>query len=225
MNVALLYSCLVVGCAHLSVKCFSGLDSSSDRNIQTQWFLVHAIVNLDICRLTYGTLYEVLKDPMHSMDADFHADSPLSSQTPMGLVLVLHVYHMLLYKLSKDDVFHHLLFITFLTLPGFVYRWGILGNFQGFFMCGLPGGMIYALLALQRIGYLKRVNEPHFSMVMNAYVRLPGVICSTSIALSILISGMAIDVPYIFFYLQLLLAPFNAIYYAHQSVQRSRRRG
>ena len=55
---------------------------------------------------------------------------------------------MLAFKLSGAEMFHHLLFIPTLGFPGQLFNWGATGNFQAFFISGLPGGIDYFLLSI-----------------------------------------------------------------------------
>lgn len=115
---------------------------------RVQWFVVHALVNGLISFLTIPSLFITLYSPFQSL---LH-EGIASTKFPMCLVLWLHAYHILYHNLTSQDIFHHFIFISFLTYPGYFYFWGCLGNFQLFFICGLPGCLIYALLAAQKCG-------------------------------------------------------------------------
>jgi hypothetical protein len=137
----------------------------------------------------------------------------------MCLSIWIHIYHALFYNLSKEDLFHHIIFATLLPVPGYIYDWGTISNCNLFFICGLPGGMIYALLTLQKCGYLLKLNEPYFSMVINVFLRCPGIL-ACSIVLSYNLWNGNVNVPLPFTIIQILLCPFNAIYYTNQSIRR-----
>jgi hypothetical protein len=63
-------------------------------------------------------------------------------------------------KLSAAEYFHHGLFIPTLGFPGQIFAFGALGAWQAFFISGLPGGIDYLLLGLQKCGYAQRPNLP-----------------------------------------------------------------
>ena len=71
------------------------------------------------------------------------------------------------YAVTPADYFHHGLFIPTIALPGQVYRWGPLSNFQAFFISGLPGGIDYLLLGLQKVGKLNHMTEKRINANLN----------------------------------------------------------
>ena len=95
----------------------------------------------------------------------------------------VHVYHMLAFKLSGPEYFHHLLFIPTLGFPGQLFDWGAMGNFQAFFISGLPGGIDYYLLS---VGY-DRLEQKHISANLNIWCRMPGLlVCGLLLYISLL---------------------------------------
>jgi hypothetical protein len=185
-----------------------------------RWFFVHAIVNLLITVHTTHSLFATLSNPLESLNPFLHKGE---TEFPMCLALWLHFYHIVCYKLSKEDIFHHALFCSLLTLPGYYYEWGVLGNFGLFFICGLPGGLIYLLLFLQKIGFLVYIREPVFSAYINTFVRAPGILIANFIILISLLRGSVYHSPLWAMLIQLIFGPFNAIYYANQSIKRANR--
>ena len=82
-------------------------------------------------------------------------------------------------RLSGADYFHHLVFIPTIAFPGQVFRWGALGNFQAFFISGLPGGLDYCMLGLQKVGMLNAMTEKRVNANLNTWLRTPGILTST----------------------------------------------
>lgn len=123
---------------------------------------------------------------------------------------------MIAFKLSAAEYFHHLLFIPTLGFPGQYFDWGALGNVQAFFISGLPGGIDYYLLSLK----VDKLLQKQISANLNIWCRMPGLImCFIMLYESLLYkSDDAIFPPTFFCLVQLILPPYNALYYCKQAV-------
>lgn len=209
-------SCSCIIFSHLVSTFFIPLNSYKRKQIT--WFSIHAFVNFVISYYSFTCVYYTLLYPEKSTQYEYQKELKIT-KFPMCLSIWIHIYHALFYNLSNEDLFHHVLFATLLPVPGYIYDWGIISNCNLFFICGLPGGLIYMLLAFQKCGYFLNVNEPYFSMIVNVFIRCPGIlISSTILCYNLYIDN--IDVPLLFSLIQVVLCPFNAIYYTHQSVIR-----
>jgi hypothetical protein len=187
-----------------------------------RWFAVHAIINLIISINTCTSVYKTIQNPSHAADVKLFENTFENRKFPMCLVLWLHLYHVVFYPLSSQDVFHHFLFVTLLPIPGYVFDWGIIGNCNLFFICGSPGFLIYLLLTMQKCGMFLTIDEPRFSAFVNILFRCPGIILSSMVLLQNTISGVC-TAPIIAILIQISIGCFNAVYYAHQSMERMER--
>jgi len=124
--------------------------------------------------------------------------------------------------LLSSSLVKNMLFVTFLPLPGYIFDWGIIGNCNLFFICGLPGFLIYLVLILHKCGMFLTIDEPRFSAFVNVLFRCPGIILSSMVLLQNTISGVC-TAPIIAIVIQISLGCFNALYYAHQSIERTLR--
>ena len=59
----------------------------------------------------------------------------------------MHMYHMLRFRLSRDDPFHHILFMPSIGGGHFLYSFGTSGNILCFFISEFLGGLDYLMLA------------------------------------------------------------------------------
>ena len=183
----------------------------------TRWFFVHFVVNSIIFVFTIPHVLAAFFDIANLSQGETYAQ-----KFPIVLALWVHLYHFLFFKMTKEDVFHHLVFIPTIALPGYMYDWAGIGNIQLFFICGFPGGVIYLVLFLQKTSSLY-LNEPKISAIMNVCCRMPGVL----IANGLLVHAYRNDhvsPPLWAFLLQVVLAPMNSIYYARQSYKRATRK-
>jgi|MDTB01.1.fsa_nt_gb hypothetical protein len=198
----------------------STFNLSKDTRNSTRWFIEHAIMNYIISILTTPHIVSALDDIDKVLDANHHGDTRL----PLCLAVVLHVYHTLFFGLSEEDKLHHMVFVSLLAIPGLAWQWGVLGSCQCFFICGLPGAIIYTLLAFRRLGYMQHVNEPMVSYTMNVFVRAPGILaCTFAFVYTIWKGNPLPNAPILAWILQILFAPINGIYYAAQSRNRLNR--
>lgn len=203
------------------VKCLNFYDRLSDT---TRWLQLHAVVNWVITMLTIPAFLAFIQEPGNAMIVDSSTILQIAddlwhpcSKYPMTLVVALHVYHIIgPFRLSEADWFHHLLFITFLAIPGAIYHWGVLANWFAFFACGLPGAIDYTLLCFQKGDVLSWVPQKQVSSWMNTWIRAPGILMGASIGYVFLVS-QKYNVPRWALVLQLFLLPFNAIYYNRQA--------
>jgi hypothetical protein len=183
------------------------------KRADTRWCFVHAVANLVVaaCTLRFVLRADTLDEP--------------EARFPITLAVALHAYHALRYELSRADWIHHAVFVPTIAVPGLLYDWRNLGNAQLFFMCGLPGAVLYAVVVARRASPAARraLPEARISAAVNVGVRAPGVLLSCARLLRAHRAGALPGVPTPFVLLQLALAPANALYYAHEAVARARR--
>lgn len=194
---------------HLGAK-WALPDSALPKAAHTRWCAIHAIVNLALCTVAWPDLVAVARAPVQSP-----LEPPTSTQ-PVALALWLHLYHSVCYALSVDDMAHHLLFALLLGVPSYIHARRIT-NAMLFFLSGLPGALIYALVALRRVGICRAWDEPRFSLAVNTGLRAPGILCGVACVLA---QPHVAGVPRVVLAMQVGLPALNAIYYTHQSWRR-----
>ena len=130
-----------------------------------RWYLLHAIGNMVVAGLCVPDLWFWSLNPPASMSASYCRTLPFPgcSDWPTVLIVAMHVYHMMRFKLTNDDLFHHLLFVPLIGGIHFCYPLGVSNNILAFFISGLPGALDYLLLALVKEGHItsfieKRLN-------------------------------------------------------------------
>ena len=113
----------------------------------SRWFQLHFVGNMFICYFSGKNLLQLRNiQPTELIE--------YNDNTMMCCVItfVLHLYHTLFFKMSTTDFYHHLYFV-FLTgiLLGIIYPNIYLSlSISTFFISGLPGGIVYFLLCLQK---------------------------------------------------------------------------
>jgi hypothetical protein len=147
----------------VSLLAFCGIDSAlTSIGLEGVYYAVHTIHNAGIVYLTAPEVYQTLTD-FNSV-----AGAP-TNYFAAELVFALHLYHFLYYwrKFRFDDWLHHILMIGIALPIGITVPSGTLLGFSLFFTTGLPGGVGYAALWLERNGCLSRLREKQVSQVMN----------------------------------------------------------
>ena len=186
---------------------------SPARDAALRFFLLHVEANAAITWLAWPDARATAVDPAASVQSPF-------THWPLKIALALHLYHFKDYAtLSPVDWAHHLsvLALTGLTLSAHHYT-GPLCNFCLFFICGLPGGIDYALLVGRKWGWVPRLQEKRINAYLHMWIRAPGLIAYAAIAIictpqtSNPLRGITLS----FFTLPVV---FNALYFAHRVVE------
>lgn len=142
-----------------------------------RWFLLHALGNLVVAVMSLPDIIFWFKDTSAAMSVAYCKTLPFPgcSDWPTCLIISMHVYHMISFKLSADDLFHHLLFVPLIGGVNFAYPWGVSGNILSFFISGLPGGIDYLMLAAVKTGHLDSYTEKRINCSINTWIRGPGI--------------------------------------------------
>lgn len=92
-----------------------------------------------------------------------------------------HSYHTLLTLralggegLNREDLVHHLVSGIGVPAIGVCMPFGRLLSLVNFFMCGVPGGVDYALLVAVKYGVIGRMREKRVNRMLNLVLRMPG---------------------------------------------------
>ena len=150
-----------------------------------RWFLLHAIGNLVVAALSLPDLFNWWANPGGALSIGYCTELPFPgcSDWPTVLIVAMHIYHMLAFRLSGDDLFHHLLFVPLIGGVNFAYAWGVAGNILSFFISGLPGGVDYLMLAAVKSGRLSSYTEKRVNCSINTWIRGPGITAFCTIVL------------------------------------------
>ena len=176
------------------------------------YFLLHFIVNLINTFLLIPLINHLIYDPLgDNLDISYWVN--LNEIYPM--IIGLHTFHLIhIYKkIYYDEIFHHITTHIFwyyiLELKNPIYIAGIIG------MSGIPGGITYLMLFLQKYNYLSKQTEKKISMYLNIWVRMPiCIIFSTLLYIKSLTNNV--------FYGTLFMSIFtmiNGIHFMHNIIE------
>ena len=187
----------------------------------TRWFFLHAFANLLVCATALPALIATFADPHSAMDSRVYDDTSLfgtASIWPLAIVNSVHIYHMVGgFMLNSADYFHHLLFVPTCGFPGQLLPWGAVEPAGAFFISGLPGGVSYFLLGLQKVGKLQSITEKRVTANINTWVRTPGILFTSFVVYQGMVYARH-TLPLWAVALQTVLPLYNALYYNKQAV-------
>ena len=198
------------------------------KDTKAHWYFLHSLANAYICSVTIYDVFNVFMEPEYALFRPI--DLPPINYSNSIMIGALHIFHLVMYwkDITRDDLFHHLLFVTFNQCAQFypilsgwkVYQWGSSLNAINFFTCGLPGGLDYFFLGLTKIGKMQRLTHKRLQVVINVWLRCPGIFSSVSISLfesyrnykNVPFSGVVIA------HVCFVLIGYNAIHYMERVV-------
>jgi len=147
------------------------------RHTNARYFALHVICNCWISLLCLPDLYHMVIDPIGAL-----SQRVTTNHWPTCLVFSIHVYHMLAFRgLQWIDWLHHILMVVIgapLLITGEV---GPLMNFNNFFMCGVPGGLDYAMLFAVKHGWMSPLQEKKYNSSVNVWIREPSLVCTATL--------------------------------------------
>ena len=146
--------------------------------IEGRYYLLHTITNFIVVYLTTSDLIFTYCNFINFMNYPMN-------YTAMTLTFGLHLYHTIWYfkKLRFDDWLHHILTCGIaLPLAAFSNAGSLLGH-SLFYTTGLPGGIDYMMLFLNRNGYIKKITQKKINNFLNLWVRCPGCISHTALTI------------------------------------------
>jgi len=148
------------------------------RHTKARWFALHVIANVWISILCLPDLWYLASNPIEALT------QTSVNHWPTSLVFSVHVYHMCFFRnLQWIDWLHHILMVVIgapMLITGEV---GPLMNFNHFFMCGVPGGVDYAMLFAVKHGWMEPLQEKHYNLAINVWVRAPALVATAVLAL------------------------------------------
>ncbi len=143
----------------------------------TSYFLFHFIVNAIITCMCLPYFLTLFYDPNginESYDDEYISKYWYIKYT-YPILIGLHTYHLIDYKnINTSEIIHHIItyifyYISYKLQHPFYYVHLIC-------MSGVPGGITYYMLFLEKINGITSITEKYISMCINFWIRCPGCI-------------------------------------------------
>lgn len=141
------------------------------------WYLLHFLGNIWIVILCFHPIKELMNDPL------LHLFNPTPYYDSTFAIITLHLYHLLFFKCTKGDIFHHFVFVGIGSFTIYYINNGYYAPLSHFFICGLPGGIDYFLLFLYKTDYISKDTRLKYALVLNLWIRSPGLCMLSTFAL------------------------------------------
>ncbi len=198
----------------ISMGLLAILDYGWARQTKARYFSLHGLWNIIITIIIIPDLFKTLSDPLHAMMPGIDC-----SRWPIILVVAIHLWHCVAYKkLNFDDYLHHFVFVAGMSPTNLIWDWGYSTNFLLFFICGLPGGLDYLMLAAVKHGYIKKISEKRINKLLNVWCRGPGCIAAACLIWINWMSGQTGHIPSWVKVVIILLSIANGQYYSRRVV-------
>lgn len=176
------------------------------------WYLLHFVGNMYVVFVSLEPISLILNDPLYELF------NPTEYYTTTIIVDIIHMYHILFFNISNDDLFHHLFFVGLGSFTVYYFQSGYYSALTHFFICGFPGGIDYLFLFLYKNGYIHKNIRLKVAMFLNVWIRSPGLcILSTFSIIKFIYSDKSFKNIFEFF-LQLLNTLVNGQYYMQDVV-------
>ena len=158
---------------------------------RSHWFWLHAAGNAAVCAMAAPAVAQIWRDPARAIYVPRDPRVPYVPPVDGLWIAMLHLYHVACFRdVPWADVLHHALFVPYsqvaLLAPGlwgWPVGWGPVVQLQHIFICGLPGLLDYACLALRRDHKMSVAAQKRAQVKLNVWLRVPGVLASCTLLL------------------------------------------
>lgn len=196
---------------YLSILYFISSLLKSKYDDSTQYFIIHFIHNMIITSIVTPYCLTMFWDPIGVNNDYLLYKNNYDFLFPM--ISGLHTFHLLksYKKIQFDEIIHHVItyafgFINHILSHPFYYSYLII-------VSGIPGGITYLLLFLQKIGYITSLTEKKISYLLNVWVRAPFTVVWATLAYSRLIYVEDIVLNKILILISMFFIPLNGIHF------------
>lgn len=182
---------------------------------KARYFALHVVANAvtavaafpDVVRGITGDPRTAFSGPSHTMVAN-------------SMVAAIHLYHCVAFPLRREDIVHHLTFVSILCGLAIPLKQvdGIGNNFGCFFLSGVPGGIIYANLVAVAHGLMDKMTEKKLAATINVWLRGPSMVVYAFLGWASFINGNVTTGP-LALLICVLLHFTNGQYYSQQAVE------
>jgi hypothetical protein len=204
--------CLDKICVCLFLFCSTHLILKNIINELAIWYLIHFLGNMYIVLISLTPIFEILSDPLYQL---FH---PIEYYDTTIIADLIHIYHILFFNLTNDDIFHHLFFVGLGSFTVYYFQSGYYSALTHFFICGLPGGIDYLFLFFYKIGYIEKITRLKAAMFLNVWIRSPGLCMLATVSIIKFIYTEKTYINTIELILQILNTLVNGQYYMQDVV-------
>ena len=161
-----LWVCVAAGCFTVLFLLDTCLKRTPVLDVKTRWFLLHIVGNVMTVVAIWDEVFIIIVDPLQAY---------VMPTRYLGycVVVTLHCYHIVFFKMRPADWFHHLVFVGGGFGSAVILQPYIISSMPLFSLNGLPGALDYAMLVAVRLGRMKRLDHKWWNARINTWFRCP----------------------------------------------------
>ena len=198
----------------LLVFLYCKIDIFLNKYFKNNYYLLHFISNSVISIYTINDVIYTYINFDKALDVEIN-------YIPTIITYSLHSYHIINYynKLLFDDWLHHILMCGIALPIGNFISSGTMLNHSLFFLTGMPGGINYLLLFLNRNGYVARITQKKINYYLNLWIRAPGCISHSALSVVMAYRYKKIFYEWILILFTAILTYWNGMYFMDQVIR------
>lgn len=146
-------------------------------DMATRWFIresaryyfLHAVANMVVVWHAVPCFIRMILDPVDAMDGTAW------TMIPNGMVVAIHLYHVLFFNLNFKDILHHCIFVSVLCSIAVWYQ--DISGFASPVGCLILSGVSfpdYIALVASKHGWIDKLSQKHVAVMINLWLRAPG---------------------------------------------------
>ena len=180
----------------------------------TRWFFIHIITNLLVMYLTFSGSIECLKNITICDKTHLYNNQ---NTIVFKIAKISHLYHLFLFKISHDELLHHLIMCVISAPIVYTYNYTLIIYPALFILTGLPGFINYTNLFLVKLGYMKSSRQKIIYFYIDLFFRAP--MCSYIGSSQIIYNNASNDIEYIFRLFLGLCIVWNGQYFLYLTIK------
>jgi hypothetical protein len=161
---------------------FTVLDQCFVRHVapvKARYFILHVVFNAWVTVTVWGNAMAGLADPSAALEGGYTESQVGATAGIAGF----HVYHALAFTgIAREEWIHHIVSCMIVPVIGIELPFARGCDVSNLGMCGIPGGVDYFLLALQKCNAPfapSRLTQKRVSAFMNLLIRWPLMLLSS----------------------------------------------
>ena len=178
-----------------------------------RYFLLHVILNSFIVSITYQEALDFFLSPV--IEFNRYTKSSIESAT---MIVGFHLYHYITEVLDFETKIHHIVTVFITGSTALSVPTGPTTSAINFIMCGLPGGIDYALLVMYKYNIIHSLTEKNINRWLNLLIRMPGMMLIAWYLFLNIYNNNILWYNYVSPIFATALMTINSIYYCNKTV-------
>lgn len=192
-----------------------------------RWYLLHIVINIFTVITSINGVYMSF-NKFYTNLSPIKMAKPLTnswffgptSPIPTLIVASGHLYHILFFSTSKEDIYHHVLFAGTMSFINMIGDYGYARNIIQFVLSGLPGIFEYFIMSIYKFEFIGKKKMRYLITIMHCILRCPlGLLIGINFIYQ-LKNNKNINNPIMVFIISLLVI-LNSTQYCYENIRSS----